>query len=643
MSPPTELERPFRRRSSRRRASGGDGSSGNSNREGHDDGYPDGYHGSNEEASIDNTPSSRRPSRRDRRPGMSRGTAQPRVGNQGTLLGCLAAIVMAVAFWAWRGRGWAGDPRVNIRVSKLQPRDMDIVASPSPLNDFITVAETAMNASLHLFLPHRTSNITFALDAPGLRRVDVASWLPSAQVHVWVKPPERLGHHELGRPLKAEHAPLVVSLANATLTLELMEKLWPVLLYAAKDLLVSSLPPEHSDYHSLNESLAEPWKPELISLVRADQIWRDLYNMGRSWPLDSRNFLLGLGYDIKLGVKERTQTTKGRNGRSSSAGAPKIGSAELPDPHELLQKARRYAVPGYTLPRYLASLRPPSNASIQLDMMLMSLTRRPTADLGYPSDAPRKDGGLWMGFRGPCHAGEPLRETAEGRCRGPGRGYVPYMPYHSTVDTECLGSDCIPALRDALCDAEEFLSAMAAAAGRVKAAVAEERGTKSRLGRLFGHFHEDETEKRIQTLDRALAAFHALYPALQMQRRLLAGVAARLQHACILQDALRDRVRSALSDKSWWWDLEWDADRRKVVLAYAMLPEIQETLALLKNVSDRIEAEDTAIWELQDPIKQAARLLKTEVSAGWIERIGLGNLQMAKRPVLVKPRRYPHF
>jgi hypothetical protein len=245
-----------------------------------------------------------------------------------------------------------------------------------------------------------------------------------------------------------------------------------------------------------------------------------------------------------------------------------------------------------------------------------------------------------MTTRGLCRTGEPLRETAEGRCGNPERAFT-YITYDVPVDAACVSGDCIPALRDALCDAEEFLPSVAAAAERVKAAVVKERGTPSLLTRLFSYFHEDDIEARIRGLDGTLAAFYALYPALKLQRQILAGVAARLQRVCDLQDTLRHRVRSALSDRSWWWDLEWDADREKVMLAYAMLPEIEDTVALLNNASDRIGDEDTAIWELEDFLKQAARLLKTEVSSGWVERLGLGHLRMPWRRVRVKPRQYP--
>lgn len=641
MSPPIRPGRlsHLRRSSRRRRASSSSIVGASGDREGYNDDYGDG----NEEGNIGNTPSHRRPNR-SRTPAMFRDTPQWRTGNRGTLLGFLAAAMVA-AFWTWFGSGWAGDPRVNIRVSKLSPDDIDIVASPSPLTDFITIADTVMDASLHLFLPHRTSNITLALDAPGLPRVDVASWLPTAEVIELVRPPTGFAYREKIRPLKAEHAPLVVSLANITLTLELMETLWPVLLHAASDLLFSGLSPEHPKYDNLNESLAEPPRPKLISLVRAGQIWGDLYSVGRMWPWNGRSLLLGLKNDIEWEVFEWPGT---RKRRSNSVGSPNVRSARLPDPHELLQHARRSLAPGRTLPGYLASLRPPSNTSIQLDGMLEALTERSDPRFlpsYYIRGAPRDDGGLWMDQQGQCRARKlpwetGLRETAEGRCRDPKRAFA-YLSYGIPMDIACASDECIPALRDALCDAEEFLASVAAAAEKVKAAVVEERSTPPRFVRLFSYFHEDDIEEKIRVLDGALAAFYALYPALKIQRRLLAGVAARVQRVCILQDTLRHRIRSALSDRSWWWDLEWDADREKVVLAYAMLPEIDDTLAILKNASDRIGAQDAAIWELEDFLKQAVRLLKTEVSAGWVERLGLGNLQMEKRRVRVPPRRYP--
>ncbi|KAH6649808.1 hypothetical protein F5144DRAFT_597327 [Chaetomium tenue] len=616
MAPPLEPgPAPHLRRSRRRRAPGGDSVSVSDNREGHDGDYSNGN--GNEEGNIGNAPSHRRPSR-SRTPAMSRDTTQWRAGSRGTLLGFLTAVMVA-AFWAWFAWGWAGDPRVNVRVSKLGPDDIDIVTSPSPLTDFITIADTVMEASVHMFLPHRTSNITLALNAPGLPPVDVASWLPTVQVIELVRPPTKLSsHREKVRPLKAEHAPLVVSLANITLTLELMDTLWPVLLRAASGLLFSGLSPEHPKYDTLNESLAEPPRPELLSLVRAGQIWGDLYSMGREWPRNGLNLLTNVRYDIESEVSPWPGTRKGSR---SKAGSPNIRSARLPDPRELLQDARRSLIPGRTLPGYLASLRPSSNTSVQLDGMLEALTRRPTRGLPPPyyfRGVPREDGGLWMEPQGFCDTMKPtwetgLRETAEGRCRDPER-YFAYLSYGIPKDVPCTTDGCISALRDALCDAEEFLPFVAVAAERVKATVVEERGTPSWFARLVNYFHKDDIEEQIRALDGALAAFYAL-----------------VQRVCILQDTLRHRVCSALSDRSWWWDLKWDAGREKVMLEYAMLPEVNDTLAILNDAFFRIADQNAAIWKLEDFVKQAVELLKAEVSAGWVARLGLGNLQMEKR------------
>ncbi|KAH6845045.1 hypothetical protein B0I37DRAFT_174734 [Chaetomium sp. MPI-CAGE-AT-0009] len=655
MPPPAESERRYRR-GRRRAGDGGSGSgTGSGNRESHDDGHNDGHDQGHEEGSLNNSRIHRRPSRgrrqvgvqatptrrslghapsphfRDARPDMPPDASERRgVCNRNTLLGFLAAT-MVVAFGVWFGWRWwfawewPGDPRVNLPVSRLGPENIDIRASPSPLtDDFITISEAALEASLHLFLPGRTSNITFALDAPGLPRVDVASWLPAA---------------------KAKHAPLVAILANTTLTLELMEKLWPVLIHAANDLLVSGLPPAHPDYHKLNESLAKPPEPKLISLVRASRLWKEVYAMGLAWPTDARNFLGRFALRIRSEAEKRTQKTKGREDGSNGARAPKIGSPKPPNPRELLEHARRHRIPGYTLPRYLESLQPSSDTSIQLDEMLVALTTWPTKFLilmGFDNmdrDGPRKDWGLWAGHGGLCPIGERLRETSEGRCSNQRRDFKPTctVPLKSLGGPECCGQDCITSLGDALCDAKEFLSSVAAAAERVRAAVVEEHGAMSLFERLRNrYFYEDDVTARTRTLDRALAAFYPLYSALEMQRRLLAGVAARLQRVCLLQDALQDRVRSAMSDQSRWRDLEWDDSRRMVVvLTYVTLPEIQDTFALLSNASYRIGAQDPAVWE--GPLREAVKRLKTEASAGWIERLGLGDVQGKRRRARAKP------
>lgn len=245
----------------------------------------------------------------------------------------------------------------------------------------------------------------------------------------------------------------------------------------------------------------------------------------------------------------------------------------------------------------------------------------------------RKDGGLWMGFDGMCPIGERLRETSEGRCGSRGRDFIPscVIPFQFIgIGSKCCGQDCITNLRDALCIAEEFLSSVAAAAERVRATVVEEhrRDSISPFKRLINRYvYEDDITARTRTLDRALAAFYPLYSALKMQRRHLAGVASRLQRTCLVQDTLRARLYSALTNQSWWWDLEWDSVGHKVVLTYVTLPERQDTLNLLEKADHRIGSEEAAIWEREDPLKDFVKQLKTELSAGWLERIGLGNLR----------------
>ncbi|KAK4033063.1 hypothetical protein C8A01DRAFT_19948, partial [Parachaetomium inaequale] len=517
--------------------------------------------------------------------------------------------------------GWAGDPRVNVPVSSLRPEDIDIAADPFPVTEFVTIADTYTNATLDLIFRHRTTNITLRLDAPGLVRVNVASWLPKT----WLK-----------------HAPLVVDAANITLTLELMESLWPVLIHAATDLLVLGLGRGHVDYRALRDGLGKPQKREILSLVRARELWEGFRNRAWTWTHRAQGWLRGLrvGTWIEAGMWDSLRVTiwneAGERANKMSentesgcrdAGPPRIGSSRPPGSqqplrHAAQQHAAQPNAPSQTIPELLASLQLSSNSSAQIRRMMQRLAKLPPH---HRRDGPREDDGLGTQDNRLCGFRKLLEATAAGHCHeGPASPH--YMPYWAPTGSSCSSHDCIGGLNDALCVAEKFLSPLAAAAEKVKARVAEERGDISLLERLASYYYKDGIAARTQALDRALNAFHSLFSGLKLQRRILAGMATRVLHLCALQDRLRDRVRSTYGNQSAWWDLAWDADRETVALTFVTLPELEDTLALLDAAYERMTAEQEALWDLHEAIDDAARQLKAKVSAGWVKRLGLDGL-----------------
>jgi hypothetical protein len=532
-----------------------------------------------------------------------------------------------------RAGGQAGDPRVNVPVSSLRPDDIEITADPFPITDFVTICDTYTNASLDLIFPHRTTNITLRLDAPGLARVKVASWLPKAWLKVWVEVMPIRGQFQQVRALKAEHAPLVVDAANITLTLELLERLWPELLHAATDLLALGLGRYHLNYRALRDGLVKPQKREILSLVRARELWEGFRNRAWAWPYIGQGWLRGfrMGIWIEAGMLDslraaiRREAGQPANNMSENTesgwgdvGPLMIGSSQPPGLQQLLrhavqQHAAQPNAPNQTLPELLASLQVSSNSTAQIRRMLFLLARR---------DALHVDDGLGIKDNWKGSVRKLLNRTAAGQCHDMACPISPlYMPYWADKGSSCSSHDCIGGLSDALCVAEKFLSTLGAAAEKVKARVAEERGDISLLERLASYYYKDGIAARTRALDRALNAFHPLLSGLKLQRRILAGMSTRVLHLRAIQDRLRDRVRSTYGNQSAWWNLAWDADREAVALTFVTLPELEDTLAFLDATEERMAAEQKALWDLHDAIEMLLASSKPRYlpggSRGW--------------------------
>ncbi|KAH6622691.1 hypothetical protein F5144DRAFT_581199 [Chaetomium tenue] len=253
-----------------------------------------------------------------------------------------------------------------------------MVAVPFPMADVVAMAEVYTNACFDIRFPRRTSNITLRLDTPGLARVNMASFLP--RVHVKVGYDKNDHNGPLTKPglVKAEDEPFVVDMTNATLTLDLLEKLWPVLVRATTDLLDLGLGRNHSDYRAFRDdlkSLTDPEKPVLISrrpgpslvliaLASAKDIWGELYAWAEVWPLTAHAWLQFLRLHMIYTERNWRKQEPGKE-LGSSPSAPTLGWSQPPSPTQLLRHARRQHPAHQTLPGLLASLPVSKNATVQ--------------------------------------------------------------------------------------------------------------------------------------------------------------------------------------------------------------------------------------------------------------------------------------
>ncbi|KAH6848155.1 hypothetical protein B0I37DRAFT_446280 [Chaetomium sp. MPI-CAGE-AT-0009] len=575
-------------------------------------------------------------------------------GHRHALLAFLALATTATAICAWfclgpYGQGamqgsWDGDPRVNIPISSLHPEDVEIVAIPFPIADVVTMAEVYTNASFDIRLPRRTSNITLRLDAPGLVRVSVASFLP--QVRAVVGYDAKYRKEITGtKVIKAENEPFVVDMANTTLTLDLLEKLWPVLVHATTDLLVFGLGRDHNDYGAFRDalrSLANPEKPSLIAhrpgpslvliaLASARDLWGELYySRAVAWPDTALEWLHSFWWRITNSESYGPSQRPGKGGGGSGSSAPTLGSSRLPSSTQLLRHARRQLPAHETLPGLLAGLPVSWNATVQAYQTKAFFARVHP----YRKDKAGLHSGLKTDHTLLCFSQDLLEAVADGRCpehaseESVVQNHLHHLPYWArSTKTVCDDSGgCLHGLHGAICDAETFLSAFAAKAKEVKARVkevVEARGGFSPSERVAGHYNRDGIVKRTRTLDRALDTLDSLLSSLAIQHRILAGMATRMLHVCALQESLQERASSLDESQSAWWDLAWDADRDTVVLRMATFPEIEDTADMLRKASARMRAEHESI---RPRTIEAIEQLKAKVSAGWLKRLGLDDL-----------------
>lgn len=514
---------------------------------------------------------------------------------------------------------WTGDPRVNVPISDLDPDKIHIVANPFPLEDLTTLVEMYAAASLHVNFPETTSNTTLRLDAPGLRQVNVRSWLSPIRKHRFFKflSAEPEGDRRR-RARLAKDPSALVSAVNVSVTIDMMDNLWKVLVDEGKKVLSLGLGRGHPEYAGLVNLLTPPDGPAYSSLRRAEYYWDDFQTSASLWPFEATSWLKEIS-SSGFGMWEKHPAWK-----KPQEPLPNVGSGRPPTLAQLLKYARAQpALPGgrnQTLPKLLGGLRLSEVASAQLAQLESHLS---------------ENWGLGLGkFVKPnqqmCQVPDLLEEIAQRGCNNYNKTSGPndWNPSHLPAQPGASDRYQLKGIRNTLCGAEEFLGPLAAGAerarDRVKAAN-EERGGISRMKTPKDVVSGKNAVEHLAVLDRALQVFHVLYPAFKLYRPMVAGVAAAMQRACRLQDDLRERVRALRSNQSALWNLEWDADSDAAVLTFVMLPELEATKQRILSEHARFAARDDRLFGYYWHLGMNDFLLKQKVEDGWMKRLGLGN------------------
>lgn len=216
--------------------------------------------------------------------GNNRDTTGPCNGRQraaffGMSPAALLSILFAVLYASFL-LGPAPSP-----ISGLSPDKVVIRAATSPADDLAMVSELYANASTAINIPHHNLNVTLALDDPGLIRVNATSWLPETTLYFERNLSKDQMRREEGKRLPAEYAPFIVDSLNTTITLEMANTLWPVVIHAATDLLAAGLGPEHPEYPALRAPLVRLRKGNGDKiLTHARRLWPLLRDVTGSWP-----------------------------------------------------------------------------------------------------------------------------------------------------------------------------------------------------------------------------------------------------------------------------------------------------------------------------------------------------------------------
>ncbi|AEO67501.1 uncharacterized protein THITE_160867 [Thermothielavioides terrestris NRRL 8126] len=499
-----------------------------------------------------------------------------------SFLFCVALVVLCLLFLgAHRGRPreWTDDPDINGPISNWDPRGVRIVSAPFPVAELVSVAESYAAAARHIKDPQSVSNISLRLEAPGIRRVDLRSWILNLPRDPTFR--KITGVNETSPRLLrlAENPAALIAETNISLTISMIESLWRRLVDEGLAVLALGLGENHPEYAALTGPLASPPIPVSSSLNSAAALWTSLQREAYVWPAQSLAWLQkmawrldGWGIGPVAGKDQELQPL------------PRLGR-RAPTLSELLEYDRArpaFAGRSRTLPQLLDGLQLSRNATSLLGRFHIS----PALGINGLSGTICTDPGL-------------LDAVARGRCDDNLTAVIE-KPLGYRNLAAALKSDrlTLEGLRDAL-------------------------SAFSRLDSLASHFR-DGLARRMGKLERAIDAFHPLYSSLKLQRQILAGAARNLQHACFLQESLLERAGSLLSDPSARWKIGRDVDgSRRVVVTFATVPELDDAIAYLKSEYSRILARYRRLRQPWYTASDAISLLHRSISGGWMERLGV--------------------
>jgi hypothetical protein len=521
-------------------------------------------------------------------------------------------------------------------ITSLQPDHIVIEAAPFPFSDLFRVAELYSNASDALYLPSRAysnSNVVLGLDFPGLAQVDVASWLPKTRLGTRAGQSNKSQSKKSPIRLPAEKASLVVDIANVTIALNMVQEVWPALIHATTDLLVIGLGRDHPEYRGLRNSLLAVLalrQPQIASdypLPLLENLWDDLRAYAASHPPEAdkwlRRLLEALEKDVAGNRSEAECIQHSRN--QGEAPWLTLGSS-APTLEQLVEhdRGRRQ-----TIPQLLSGL------TLSPEACLQSL--RVAARMARAARPPRywTHRGVGMDRHNDfCmpRARRLLDDVAENRCRPPTTYLGGLRTRYFINRSPTSNKQVIEAVSTALCAAEDFLSAVAAPATRVRDRVlsaAEERGgtAVTCTQRIANYFKtpQETIWQRIARANTALDVVQQLRALIGIQRRLLANMAILMRRACVLQDGLRDHILSLRNNQSSWWRLEVDAKRGTTVLAFTTFPSSEETIAQFRAALARLKSQDEPLKRTR-ALEAVARELQEQLLSGWLERMDLGGL-----------------
>ncbi|KAL2258228.1 hypothetical protein VTK26DRAFT_8544 [Humicola hyalothermophila] len=252
-------------------------------------------------------------------------------------------------------------------------------------------------------MPTRTTNLSLALNAPGLVRVDAARFLQ-----------REMKAAEKYERLPERYVPDAVDAANITVTLRMLQDLWPALNHAAWDLLAAEYERDRHEYRCLRRSLARLSQPP-ESLGAAHRGWQHYRDLAVQWRWTVVEYLREarskLDVDWNRNLKEvdwyRPQEKRIQD-RTPPGGPPPlmIGLETAPTFEQLVELDRNLP-----LPLLLHKIDIATNATFQSRLMqALPFSHRPLLGGKY------LDNGAGCTGISLCSRRETFRVVMEGRC-----------------------------------------------------------------------------------------------------------------------------------------------------------------------------------------------------------------------------------